>query len=322
MKTKGRNAEKARLRRNSLGGAIVEGIRRILVAYDGSPDSKASLEYAILLAKLTGASLDIAKVFETYAGDLMWAGGQNITILLEKLATKKDDDRNLIDAASEQCRGLGVAVQTALLAGPVAASLLDYAQKSNIDIIVAGNKGHGIFRQIITGSTTSSLVELSPVPVLVVKEKSTVGGLKKLLLAYDGSGPSRNALGWALAFCKATGAELLAVTVADPSSLAMIYTMSGAESAESFAGKIAAWVEEEKKLLAEIEEFGGASGVKITTEGLQGNTVDTIIQYGDTHNVDMYVAGSKGRSAFEAMLLGSVARGLVHLSPVSVLVVK
>ena len=322
MKTKGQSAEKARLRRNSWGGAIVEGVRRILVAYDGSPDSKASLEYAILLAKLTGASLDIVKVFETYAGDLMWAGGQNTTIILEKLTAEKDDDRNLIDAACEQCRGLGIAVKTALLDGPVAASLLDYAQKSNIDIIVAGNKGHGIFRQIITGSTTSRLVELSPVPVMVVKERSAVSGLKKLLLAYDGSGPSRNALGWALAFCKAAGAELLAVTVADPSSLAMIYTLSGAESAESFAGKIAAWVEEEKKLLAEIDELGGTSDVKVTTEGLQGNTVDTIIHYGNMHNVDMYVAGSKGRGAFEAMLMGSVARGLVHLSPAPVLVVK
>jgi nucleotide-binding universal stress UspA family protein len=297
-------------------------IRKILVAYDGSADSKTSLDYAIMLAKVLGASLDIVKVFEAFAGDLMWAGGQNITILLEKLATKKEDDRSLLEAACEQCRGLGIAVQATLLAGPVAASLLDYAQKSNIDIIVAGNKGHGIFRQIITGSTTSSLVELSPVPVLVVKERSTVGGLKKLLLAYDGSIPSRNALGQALAFCKATGAELLAVTIADPSSLAMIYTLSGAESAESFAGKIAAWVEEEKELLAEINEFCGASGVKVTTEGLQGNTVDTIIQYGNKNNVDMYVAGSKGRSAIQAMLLGSVARGLVHLSPVPVLVVK
>lgn len=322
MKTKRRSVEKARLQRNSWGGAIVEGVRRILVAYDGSPDSKASLEYAILLAKLTGASLDIVKVFEPYAGDLMWAGGQNITILLEKLAMKKDDDRSLLEAACEQCRGLGIAMQATLLAGPVAASLLDYAQKFNIDIIVAGNKGHGIFREIITGSTTNSLVELSPVPVLVVKEKIVVGSIKKLLLAYDGSSPSRNALGWALYFCKATGAELLAVTVADPSSLAMIYTLSGAESAESFAGKIAAWVEEEKKLLAEIDELGGTSDVKVTTEGLQGNTVDTIIHYGNMHNVDMYVAGSKGRGAFEAMLMGSVARGLVHLSPAPVLVVK
>ena len=300
----------------------MRNIRKVLVAYDGSPDSSTALDYAILLAKLTGASLDIVKVFETYEGDFMWAGGQNVTLILEKFSAKKQNDLDLVEAACEQCRGLGIEVQSVLLAGPVAASLLDYAQKSNIDIIVAGNKGHGIFRQIITGSTTSSLVELSPVPVLVVKERSAAGGLKKLLLAYDGSGPSRNALGWALAFCKATGAELLAVTVADPSSLAMIYTMSGAESAESFAGKIAAWVEEEKKLLAEIDEFGGASGVKVTTEGLQGNTVETIIQYGNKHNVDMYVAGSKGRSAFEAMLLGSVARGLVHLSPAPVLVVK
>lgn len=111
----------------------------------------------------------------------MWAGGQNITIILEKLAAQKAHDQNLINEACGQCRGLGIEVQAALLAGPVAASLLDYAQNSNVDIIVAGNKGHGFFREVITGSTTSSLVELSPVPILVVRETGAPGGLNKVL---------------------------------------------------------------------------------------------------------------------------------------------
>ena len=300
----------------------MRNVRKVLVAYDGSPDSRSALDCAILLAKLTGASLDIVKVFETYAGDFMWADGQNATLMFEKFAAKKQNDLNLIEVACEQCRGLGIEVQSVLLAGPVAASLLDYAQKCNVDVIVAGNKGYGILREVITGSTTNSLVELSPVPVLVAKGKSVVGGLKNLLLAYDGSGPSKNALNWALSFCKATGAELRAVTVADPSSLAMIYAMSGAESAESLAGKIAAWVEEEKKLLAEIDDFGKQAGLNVAAEMLQGNTVDTIIQYGMQNNADLFVVGSKGRGAFEALLLGSVARGLVHLSDIPVLVVK
>lgn len=297
-------------------------VRKILVAYDGSPDSKTSLDYAILLAKLLGASLDIVKVFESHEGQIMWAGGQNVTIILEKLAKEKERDRSLVEDACDQCRGLGIEVQSTLLAGPVAATLLDYVQEHNIDIIVAGNKGHGLFREIIIGSTTNSLVEVSPVPVLVVKEKRDVVSLKKLLLAYDGSSPGKNALSWALAFCKATGAQLAAVTVADPSSLAMLYSLSGAESTESFAGKIDAWVEEEKKLLAEIDELGRAAGVEVTIEGLQGNTVDTIIQYGKKSSVDLFVVGSKGRNAVETMLLGSVARGLVQMSPIPVMVVK
>ncbi len=300
----------------------MKNLRKILVAYDGSPDSRASLDIAIHLANRTGASLNIVKVFETDVGASLWADGPNITRILEIFEAEKENGRKLVELACERCRSLGIEAQSTLLAGPVAASLLRHVQEYNIDLIVAGNKGQGIFREAMTGSTTSSLVELSPVPVLVVKEKNRVGKLKKLLLGYDGSDSSKKALNWAMDFCKATGAELKAVTVSDPSSLAMIYVMSGAESAESFSRKIAAWVEEEKKLLSEIDDFGKKSGVNVAVEALQGNTVDAIIKYGQQADADLLVVGSKGRSAVAALLLGSVARGLLHLSTVPVLVVK
>ncbi len=300
----------------------MRNIHKVLVAYDGSNDSKTSLDYAIHMAKLTGASLDIVKVFEPYAGTFLWPDGQSINLMLEKFKAEKENDQKLVETACEHCRNMGVEVHSALLVGFVTASLLDYAQTHNIDLIVAGNKGHGIFREVVTGSTTSSLIELSPIPVLVVKEKNVVGDLKKLLLAYDGSRPGKNAFNWAANFCKENGTELVAATVSDPSSLAMIYAMSGVESAESFSGKVADWVEEGQQILSEIAELGRAAGVNVAAEVLQGNTIDAIIKYGKQNNADLFVVGSKGRGTFEALLLGSVARGLVHLSPIPVMVVK
>jgi nucleotide-binding universal stress UspA family protein len=50
--------------------------------------------------------------------------------------------------------------------------------------------------------------------------------------------------------------------------------------------------------------------------------VKEIVEYAEKKNIDMIVIGSKGKSGFKRLLLGSVARGVVTYSHCPVLVVK
>lgn len=156
-----------------------------------------------------------------------------------------------------------------------------------------------------------------------MKERCThVKRPKKILLAYDGSAHSKEALGWAIDLSLQSGAPLIAVKVAEPDvshrSSAMFQEGYGVTLYERF-------VEMQKldeKQLAEVLEAGHKMRIEIKTEILYGNVAATILDYAKKNDVDLIVAGTKGRGALEDLLMGGVTRNLVSLSHIPVLIVK
>ena len=55
---------------------------------------------------------------------------------------------------------------------------------------------------------------------------------------------------------------------------------------------------------------------------LRGDTVDEIVAFADSHDVDLIVVGSRGRGAIAGALLGSVSRGILGESKRPVLIVR
>ena len=148
-------------------------IRKILVAYDGSPQSKEALAWAVDLSLLNKAQVCVAKVIEAMSIAEMTAlyeagSGDDLVAYIEEV--KATDRRLLEDAIATIGQRKGVAITTALLNGNIAAALIKYAKENEMDMIVAGTKGHGALEGLLMGSVTRHLVSLSPIPVLVVKD--------------------------------------------------------------------------------------------------------------------------------------------------------
>ena len=55
---------------------------------------------------------------------------------------------------------------------------------------------------------------------------------------------------------------------------------------------------------------------------LRGDTVNEIVAYADSHDVDLIVVGSRGHGAIASALLGSVSRGVLAESKRPVLIVR
>jgi len=55
---------------------------------------------------------------------------------------------------------------------------------------------------------------------------------------------------------------------------------------------------------------------------LRGDTVDEIVAYADSHDVDLIVVGSRGHGGLASALLGSVSRGILGESKRPVLIVR
>lgn len=146
--------------------------------------------------------------------------------------------------------------------------------------------------------------------------------LKKILVAYDGSTHSKEALDWAIGLSLLSGALVIAVKVVEPLEVGQAYAMYEAGYGKTLVEQLTHREEVDRQLLQEAIDFGRQKGVTITTELMQGNIAATLIEYANDKKVDVIVTGTKGHGVLEGLLMGSVTRNLVSLARIPVLVVK
>ena len=68
--------------------------------------------------------------------------------------------------------------KTEILIGDTVSEILNYANKIEADLIVAGSHGKSGLTSLIMGSTTTKLLSLSPIPILVLKKGSPANVVK------------------------------------------------------------------------------------------------------------------------------------------------
>ena len=145
-------------------------IRRILVPTDFSPTSDAALAQARELAAALGASLRLVHVYEEpFVASAMGADGQiflpadmRSQIVAGAEARLKERLEATIDA--------GLGHQTDVLTGPVAGTIVEYAQAHAVDLIVMGTHGRSGMAHLLLGSVAEKVVRTAPCPVLTVRQ--------------------------------------------------------------------------------------------------------------------------------------------------------
>ena len=146
------------------------GIRRILIPIDYSDNSKAALAYGAELAVTFGASLDIVHVWDrpTYVADavMVQRPGEAHKPIGELI--RENAQHDMAEFMSSITLPSGVPVQTRLLSGDPAATLIAELKKAEHDLVVLSTHGRTGFAHLLLGSIAEKLVRLSPVPVLTV----------------------------------------------------------------------------------------------------------------------------------------------------------
>ena len=143
-------------------------MRKILVAYDGSPHSKQALNWAIDLSLLSEARVVAVKVFE--GSQFLIASDTTAHKVVETLERLRREDQELLDEAVAIGKSRGVTVTGESLHGNIAEQIISYAREHGFDLIVVGTKGHGVLEELLMGSVTRNLISLAHIPVLVVKD--------------------------------------------------------------------------------------------------------------------------------------------------------
>ena len=123
-------------------------INRFLIAYDGSPSSQRAVDYAIKSPLLKGIECHLLKVAEI--------------ITHEAKSTLTQGEQELKDA--------GLIVRATLKQGKHVHDIISaYVAENGIDLLVMGAYGHSKIRSMFLGSTTTTLIQNTHIPLLLLR---------------------------------------------------------------------------------------------------------------------------------------------------------
>lgn len=144
---------------------------------------------------------------------------------------------------------------------------------------------------------------------------------KRILVAVDGSRSAQRAVDEALKIAKATGGEVLALSVVlHPARLVDVASGFAEEPSRDTAGHDIA-----TRALADAKARIDAAQVPGTVRAADshGDEVGTVIsRIAAEENSDLVVMGTRGLSGVKRMLLGSVAESMLRMADRPVLLVR
>jgi len=146
-------------------------IKTILVAVDGSDHALKAVDYSASIAAAMSRKLRILYVLKSQnlpKGLLQYADAEHIIggnkDILEKMAA------DIVTNAKVRAEKSGVSnVDTEVIKGPVARSIVKCSKNCNADMIVIGTRGMGNIEATLRGGVSHRVELLATVPVLSVR---------------------------------------------------------------------------------------------------------------------------------------------------------
>lgn len=148
--------------------------QKILLAIDGSDASQPALQEAIRLTQNQGATLKVIFVVDE---SFVYHGGPGYDYLSYIAACREEGEAILKRAVETITQQSHVPLETEVLElkpfeGRVANSIVEEATDWNADILIIGTHGRRGFSHILMGSVAENIVRISPIPVLLVRQKA------------------------------------------------------------------------------------------------------------------------------------------------------
>jgi nucleotide-binding universal stress UspA family protein len=134
----------------------------ILVPTDGSDQADTAIDHAVSLARKNDATIHLLYVADTNRDSVTTLGGEVVDAL-------EQEGERIIQNATERLDP-AVDVVDAVETGDPVATILDYAEVVDADLIVMGTHGRRGLDRYLLGSTTERVVRLSSIPVLTIRD--------------------------------------------------------------------------------------------------------------------------------------------------------
>ncbi len=298
-----------------------DGIRTIVVGYDGSPGSGQALDWAAMTAKDLGGKLTIV-----HAVNLGMIPGFSMFESNEYESPVEDASKSVLDEARARAREHldDAAISTSSDMGSPAGALVDLS--ATADLVVTGTRARGRLAGGLLGSTSYSVAAHAKCPVVVVRAvhgddaaPPRPGPDRPVVVGVDDSDPASRGVAAAAEVAAISGAPLRIAYVAHAPSMeswAYVETSKAGSDATHRVRQHA-----DTTLSAAADQAKAAHpDLEVSSEVLYGEPGPVLAELAST--AGLVVVGSRGRGGFAGMLLGSTSHRLIHDATCPVMVVR
>jgi nucleotide-binding universal stress UspA family protein len=143
---------------------------RLLVAFDGSDESRQALADAVGMARANAARVTVMTVAPTPPARPLVDGGYGGPADRFDVAQLLEDHYESVLQEALADVPTGLAVSSVLRTGAPGPAIVDEVEAGDYDLIVMGSRGLGGLRSMLLGSVSHHVLQSSPIPVLVVRD--------------------------------------------------------------------------------------------------------------------------------------------------------
>ncbi|HEX5782621.1 MAG TPA: universal stress protein [Solirubrobacteraceae bacterium] len=313
---------------------MAPAVPHLLIAYDGSPSAETAVRAAASLFGNARASVATVPSEPTvHAGTAIPVlpgmsadAAQRVFDELRAEATRQADE--ITEQAIEQARTLGLDAEAVTISpsAPAWSALLHATQQVGADVLICGTRGRGAIARAVLGSTSSSLLHNTDVPLLVVPDG---GGAfdGPVVVAYDGSDGSRRAV--EVAGRLLAGRAAVVVHAWEP-----VFHRGLTAQALDAGGS----ADDLNLIVGDLQQALAQNATAMTETGVAAARAAGLDAVGDTveaddgawravaaaaraHGASAIAMGTRGQGVARSVLFGSVSSGLVQNAELPVLVV-
>lgn len=136
--------------------------------------------------------------------------------------------------------------------------------------------------------------------------------ISKILVPTDGSKTAQKAARYAIGLAKKLNASVIILSVIDKRSLTS-QTVPATATSVHITEPVEDYLREAAEVyIGKIKKLCDKNGVRSKSLITTGHPVEEIVKEAERSRASLIVMGSSGKSALEAMVLGSVTYGVIH----------
>lgn len=279
-------------------------IKSILIGIDGSSYSDTATAYGLDLAQQLQAHVTGVHVLDSrmLEGPLMadisgWIGAQPYSSQLQQFRDLLEQKgRTIVEAFDQRRAEAGIKGEGLLRMGHPSRVLVE--EEVRAELVVLGQRGlHADIVGESLGSVAERVVRHSIKPCLVVPEINRP--IRKMLVAYDGSGHASQALHEAIELSQALNVELIILTVAE---------------------KDEAWAQKTSQEAIKLAEAHESHAIPLVSDDRE--SASSILDNSAEQGADLIVMGAYGHSRIREWILGSTTTHVMTRSSIPVLLVR
>jgi nucleotide-binding universal stress UspA family protein len=308
------------------------GMKKLLVAYDGSPCSDAvlaDLSRAGLPAELDVTVVTVADVWlppdpeaaePAFPDPISKAARKARARAVEEV----ESSRALAEHACAHLRSLFPKwkLRARAFADSPAWGIVKEAAACKADLVVLGSHGRTALKRLFLGSVAQKVAAEARCPVRIARPtKHSPAGRQRILIAVDGSSDSQMAVHAAALRYWPEAAEFWIVTVADPKlqtavAWPSVFAAQWVQANDKGAGE---WI---GRMLEHFAQELREASLKVQTDIFDGDPKEVLLREAKDWDADGIFLGARGLHHGDRLFLGSLASAVAARAHCSVEIVR